>query len=117
MNRPERHHLRRRAEGRRRVGWATEWTAATGGVLTAVFGLAFAYDTPAATAAPTAVASAASDDNPVPVAAPVAPPSTEPPSTVAPHRHHSSPTATLQPPAIAPKPSTGGSRHASSGAS
>ncbi len=112
MNRPEPNHLRRRAEGRRRVGRATGWTAATGGVLAGVFGLAFAYDMPTATAAPAAVASAASDDDPVPVPAPVTPP-----STVAPHRHHASPTATLQPPAAAPGPSTGGSRHASSGAS
>ncbi len=112
MNRPERHHLRRRAEGRRRVGRATGWTAATGGALAAVFGLAFAYDVPTATAAPAAVASTASDDDPVPVPGPIAPP-----STVAPHRHHSSPTAALQPPAVTPKPSTGGSRHASSGAS
>ncbi|MDT7704989.1 MAG: hypothetical protein QOG20_596, partial [Pseudonocardiales bacterium] len=47
MNRPERHHLRRRADGRRRAGLATGWSAAVGGVLAVVFGVLFAQAAPA----------------------------------------------------------------------
>lgn len=109
MNRSERHHVRLRAQGRRRIGAATGWSVAAGAVLSAVFGVMFAQATP-----PAAAAAAAAPAVPAVPADPAPAASSRPaPVTIAPtpgrHSH------ALQPPTTAPKVSRAAPR-VSSGA-
>jgi hypothetical protein len=131
MDRPQRQHLRRRASGQRRVGVVTAWSAVAGTGLTVYFGVLFAEATATASAAtppasaPSSVGGAVSVPTfPVPEAlpapatagtpVPAAPRSTSPRSAAAPP----SSAPQLAPPTQVPKArSSGGGRHASSGAS
>jgi hypothetical protein len=127
MNRPDRHRVGRRTDGRRRVATVTGWSAAGGVILAAVFGGLFAEATPAASAAP-AGSDAPVPARPAPLDAPALPEAPAPVVVAPPtHRHHSN---ALQPPTSAPQvaaprstpqhsagSSSGRGSHASTGAS
>jgi hypothetical protein len=104
MNRPEHHDLRRRADGRRRVGTATRWAGAAGGGLAAVFGVLLALTAPA----PASAASASTAPGPAAPgpAASAPPPADPPPATTVPQHHQA--TTPLRPPATSPRISSGG---------
>lgn len=114
MNRPERHHIRLRAQGRRRIGTTTGWAVAAGGMLSAVFGVLFAQATPPAAASEPAPAISVAPDG---VAAPdlAAPTVPDPVTSTRPAPRHRAPV--LQPPTRAPRSSKATAPLVSSGAS
>ena len=128
MNRLQRQRLRRRDEGRRRVGVVTAGTAVVGSVLAATFGVLLANtDADAA-----AVDAAATSDDTVPLPSygstsdsddvtrtPLSPVDPEPAGSAAPPAVTAPQTSSTQlsPPTRAPRKSAKSKRHASSGAS
>ncbi len=105
MNASEIHAVRRRHEARRRIGAATAWSGAAGGLLAALFGVLFAQVQPVAGSTEAGSTEAGSTEAEATEAGAAPPPTAVPQAShrPSPARHHTAaPAAPVAPPRPAP---------------